>query len=549
MFATALALALAQDTAAAPQVDLRDLYDVEAYHLSLEVDPETETLRGLVTTTATSLTPSLETFQLDLVDAMEVTMVTVDGLEVEFTHTGDRLTCGLPNPVPRGGRVAVGVEYSGSPQARDSFTGFHWARTADDRPWINTSCQGPGAHSWWPCKASAFHPEDKPDRLSVEITVPTGLTAVSNGRLLGELELGDDRTTFFWEHGYPLETYTVTLNVAPYVVVEQTLDLPEVGEVPFLYYVLPENEEKAAVQFAQVPELLRIYSEAFGPWPFPGSKFALVETNFWGMEHSTAIAYGSSYPLWCQIEGASDRYASRNRLYDYILVHEVAHEWWGNAVSASAWGDFWIHEGFGTYAEGVYVEKTLGRAAADAWFAEAGSRTLGPGRLYRGDGVDSGGAYGSLIYSKGARVLNTLRHYIDDDDAWWRALREFNLRYRYRNASTEDFRAVVEEITGRDWRAFFDQWVYGDGTPRLAGSVRVTDAGLEVEIENTGTGETLFDVPLDLVWKDAEEHSLRLWIAPGASTTTVELDARPQAVEVVHLDRLLGAHDVRVEDE
>lgn len=143
-----------------------------------------------------------------------------------------------------------------------------------------------------------------------------------------------------------------------------------------------------------------------------------------------------------------DPFAFRNRRFDYVLVHELAHEWWGNAVSAADWGDFWLHEGFATYAEGVYVEHRDGREAADRYFAELRRSVPPRGALYRGRGRDAGQAYSPVLYGKGGLVLNTLRHYVDDDAAWWEALREFQRRFRYGCATTEDFRAVVEEETG-----------------------------------------------------------------------------------------------------
>ena len=130
--------------------------------------------------------------------------------------------------------------------------------------------------------------------------------------------------------------------------------------VLFRYYVLPESEEKARKQFAMVPELVRFFSEKFGPYPFPDDKFALAETPIWGMEHATVIAYGNSFPDAIRDTGAVDPYELRNKLYDYVLVHEAAHEWWGNAISAASWGDFWLHEGFSTYAEALWVEHVHG---------------------------------------------------------------------------------------------------------------------------------------------------------------------------------------------
>ena len=530
--------------------DPRAGYDVRRYDLALEVDPDTETLSGSVTTRARVTADSLEHFVLDLKQEFEVLGVSLEGAELPFEHRAERVRATLPSAAGAGDELAVTVTYRGQPKAAErAFSGFHWAKTADGRPWINTSCQGPGAHSWWPCKASFYHPQDKPDDgIRMSITAPEELYAVSNGRLERIEELEGDRRTFHWVHPYPLETYTVTLNVAPYVVVESELTLPGVDEpVPWIYYVLPENVEKAAVQFQQVPELLEIFTRAFGPWPFPEAKFALVETNFWGMEHSTAVAYGSSYPAWCQANGERDAYANRNRDYDYILVHEVAHEWWGNAVSANAWGHFWIHEGFGTYAEGVYVEFTQGREQADLWFARKVGRRGGQGRLFRGEDVNSGQAYSGLIYSKGAVVLHALRHYVDDDEAWWRALTAFNTRFRYGNADTEDFQGVLEEVTGKPWKRFFEQWFYGTGYPELKGSVTRSSGELLVEVHSSGGEGAGFHAPLDLAWSEGgEERRQRLWLEPGDNVQRVPVGPDAADVRVLHLDRLAGNHDVEV---
>ena len=534
----------------AQEEDARAHYDVMRYDLELEVDPVAEKLTGSVTVHAEVVADQLEVLQLDLKPEFDVSRVLVDGAELGFVHADDTLMCMFPTPVAKGGRVAVRVDYSGSPKAGErDFSGFHWAKTEDGQPWINTSCQGPGAHSWWPCKASFYHPEDKPDEgITMSITAPAGLYAVSNGRLKGIGYLDDQKRLFQWVHPYPLETYAVTLNVAPYVVVEDELVLEGGVKVPWNYYVLPENAEKAALQFQQVPELLQVYEEAFGPWPFPESKFALVETNFWGMEHSTAVAYGSSYPAWCKANDAEDRYAGRHRFFDYILVHEVAHEWWGNAVSAAKWGHFWIHEGFGTYAEGVYVEKTQGRERADEYFRGNGRRIGKSSRLFRGDNVNSGEAYSGVIYSKGAAVLNTLRHYVDDDEVWWASLRGFNQRFRYGNASTEDFQAVLEEKTGKKWKRFFDEWFYGSGTPALKGTVLADGAKIVVEVANEArSDDTTFLVPLDLTWNESgEKRSTRLWLEPGNTTQVVECEGSVSDLAVAHLYRVLGPHDVTV---
>jgi aminopeptidase N len=538
---------------AAPRAeDLRSAYDVEAYDLELAVRPDQEVLEGVARVRGVSLRDGLEVIQLDLSELHEVRSVRGEDEEaLEFERTKDGLLIHLPAPLQAKGSFSVAVSYRGEPKG-GGFDGFHWQRSASGAPWISTACQGLGAHYWWPCKSSYFHPEDKPERVSMAITCPAELTAVSNGRLQGVLDgapdwfdAGDGSwKTFSWRHDYPLETYSVTLNVGPFVAVHSELEVPGLEQpVPFSYYVLPENAEKAAVQFAQVPELVRVYSEAFGPFPFPESKFGLVETNFWGMEHSTAVAYGSSYPAWCEANGEKDRYAGRNRWFDYILIHEVAHEWWGNAVSAEHWGHFWIHEGFGTYAEGVYVEFTQGREAADRYFQENGARiSTRRGSLYRGDHPESGEAYTGLIYSKGAAVLNTLRHFVDDDELWWKSLADFNLEFRYGNASTEDFQAVLERNTGKAWGRFFQEWFYAEGAPQLKLHLESNAEGITVEVDNTH-GE--FHVPLDIAWSEGDEpRQHRLWLEPGESVHHIECPA-PSDARIEHLGRLLGKHELR----
>lgn len=544
-----LLLAIAEDA------DPRTAYDVDAYHLEWVVVPDDRRLEGRVVVEARATVGALSRVTLDMHEQLELVAARgADGAALETSRDGHALTVALPAPVESGNAFAITLDYRGHPKATDSFSGFHWAQTADGSPWINTSCQGLGAHYWWPCKASYFHPEDKPERITASVTVPKGLVGVSNGRFVEEVAsaptwfAGGEAawTTWRYDHPYPLETYSVTLNAAPYEVVATTLDTAA-GEVPYVYYVLPESAEKAAVQFAQVPGLVAAFEEAFGPWPFPKSKIALVETNFWGMEHSTAVAYGSSYPAWCVENDAEDPYARRNEDFDYILVHEMAHEWWGNAVSAASWGDFWVHEGLGTYAEGAYLELTESRERADAYFAgQNRSASRAKGALFRGEGVDSGQAYAGLIYSKGACVLNTLRHVIDDDETWWPFLREFQARFRYGNASTQDFFELLHEMTGKNYGWYARQFVYGEGSPRLSITVTVEDRLLKLRIDNT-TGD--FDCPVDLVWTEGdEERRDRVWVRGGMEGgADYVLGAPATNVRVPHLDRLIGRHEVTFE--
>lgn len=539
--------------------DHRNRYDVEAYRLDLSVDPVTQTLAGEVAIQATVTDAELATVVLDLRPPFVVTTVEdvtgplggsgpLAGPQLVFRRDKVRLEVDFATPKKKGESFCVAVTYSGKPRARGSFAGFHWETTKSGKPWIGTSCQDEGAASWWPCKDSFFHPEDKPERVFVNATVPAGLVAVSNGRLF-ERTTGEGVETFRWAHEFAIPTYSVTLNVAPYVSVASEIEIEgSEAKIPFEYWVLEEGLEKAKVQFAEVPALLAAYSRAFGPYPFQSSKFGLVQTSFWGMEHSTAVAYGSSFPAWIDEHGGDDPFATRNELFDYILVHETAHEWWGNAVTAKTWGDFWIHEGFATYGELVYLELAVDEETAQEHFEALRERVSKQGSLYRGKGLTSAQAYDEQLYQKGACVLATLRSFVGDDELWWKSLREFQARFRGKNADTDDFRAVVEDVTKRDLKQFFDEWFYGRGYPIVDGVVTAKPQKLVLDLDDKGTDATGFHVPVLVTWKDGQQAgSQSVVLAPGKNHVEIATKLKARDAEVSGLDRILCEHHVRYE--
>lgn len=536
--------------------DPRERYDVLTYRLDLRVDPERREIAGAVGIELVPRDGALASVELDLaahatVEAVEWRAGTLEpgsplaGEGWSFAHEGDRL---VGRPSAGGevrGRGTLVVRYRARPTSFDRFSGVHWKRAESGAPWVDTSCQAVGAHYWWPCKASFFHPEDKCERLWVNLRVPHGLYGVSNGRLVGHAE-GPAEDTFHWRHEYPLPTYAVAINVGPFVVTETALELPGYAQpTPFLTYVLPEHAERARVQFVDIPGIVATFSRYFGPYPFPASKVGVVEATFLGMEHATAIAYGSSFPRWRAEQGLEDPLARRNRAFDYILVHELAHEWWGNSVTASDWSDFWLHEGFATYAEAVYVEARDGPEAAQRYLESIAPQVGKGSRLCAEPGSDAGSAYSSALYARGAWVLHTLRHFVDDDEAWWDALRSFQERHRFGTASSEDLRREVERASGRGWSRFFEEWVHGAGFPRIEGAVHAVPGGIRVRIDNDGSDGAGFHVPLDLEWvEDGRTHRERRILEPGWNELEIERDAPVRDLRVVGLERVLGLHRV-----
>lgn len=542
----ALPAAAAPAAAAADESDPRADYDVRDYRLEVLVDPVSETLRGVTGIAGVVVAETLSVVELDLApplllqgvarisgDLFGKQLVTGDALAAE--HDGERVRVTLPVALRRGDRFTLGVWYSGRPQRRDDFNGFQWTRTpVGKQPWIASSCQTIGDYTWWPCKASFWHPEDRADRVAVHVTAPTGLTAVSNGRLV-DVEKGAGVTTWRWRLDHPVPTYAIAIAVGPFLKIEDSARLPGLDRPLLLqYFVLPESEAKARKQFAQVPELLTFFSEKFGPFPFADAKFGIVETPIWGMEHATVIAYGNSFPDAIRGTGEVDPYELRNTHFDYVLVHEAAHEWWGNAVTAGSWGDFWLHEGFATYAEALWVEHVHGLDEALDFMQAKKSGLSDLATVFRPRRATAAEAYDTQMYDKGAWLLHMLR-YVMGDAPFFAALKEFCSDPRWRSAtcSSADFQAACEKQHGGSLRTFFQPWLYGTRWPTYTvHAPKLEGNKATVAIECKSAGRFHHEMPLEVEARCSDGSRLlkRFVVATGATTIEIEGKAPIQSL-------------------
>jgi len=232
--------------------------------------------------------------------------------------------------------------------------GFVFSKDTNDKPFIGVAVQGTGASLWYPNKD---HQSDEPESVDIKVSVPNGLMNVSNGRLIAETALGDGYTQWHWKVRQPINSYNITLNIADYVHFEDRYN-----QLSLDYYVLKENLDKAKQQFQQVRPMMDCFYEKFGDYPFQKDGFKLVETPYLGMEHQSAVAYGNGYQ-----NGYLGTDLSKTGIglkWDFIIIHESAHEWFGNSVSATDIADMWIHESFTAYAESVFVECEFGKKEA-----------------------------------------------------------------------------------------------------------------------------------------------------------------------------------------
>lgn len=480
-------------------------YDVRRYDLEVAIDPAERSISGRNRATVTTVVP-LEVFEIQLDDALEVTAAAVDGAAASFRHDDGLVTVTLPATWRPGERHAVELAYGGRPKvaARPPWLdGLVWRETPSGAPWLGVTVQGDGADDWWPAKD---HPSDEPDEgMSIALTLPSTLIGLSNGRKVGERTNGDGTTTTRWEVSYPINNYLVTFNAAPYVAIEaEYRGVDRTLDETIVFWAIPEHVEEAKRLWAeQGAKILEVLGRRFGEYPFLGDKFWVAETPYLGMEHQTIVAYGAEFE-------------NNDYGFDELLLHEVAHEWWGNKISAADWGDFWLHEGFATYAEAVYVLDTLGEERYLDYMRGIQRRVRHRKPIVPGRDKTAFEAYASDIYVKGAAVLHTLRWQLGDE-AFFATLHRFanDERFAYRTVATADFERLVAEVSGGEIPWFWQRYLYRAEPPRWT-----------LERAPAGAGERI-----TLAWDDSA-FELPLPVAVDGAERRVEMPAGRASFEV-----------------
>jgi aminopeptidase N len=429
--------------------------DLLFYHLDVRVDPARKTIAGSNTIRFRMLTDDTR-IQLELHPSLRIDRIVLDQTTLEFDRDLNTVYVDFPQALRSGRTYSIDVHYSGQPLEQGRFGGLAFRADPAGRPWITTASEDVGASAWWPNKDQW---RDEPDEgMQIGVAVPNDLMDVSNGQFLGKTDLGDGYTRWDWRVSYPINSYNVALNIAAYAHFTDRH-----GNLPLDFYVLPENLERARTQFAQAKPMLEIFERYFGEYPFARDGFKLIEVPYLGMEHQSAVAYGNRF---------ANGYLGRDftgvgisLLFDFIIIHESAHEWFGNAVSAADVSDMWIQEGFATYLEALYVEQRWGKEAGIKYVNGEKPKVrnqdpvVTPRGIHRSPSQD--------MYFKGALFLHTLRSVVDDDTRWERTLRDFYQRFKYRNILTEDVVQFFNSALGRNLTAIFDQYLRRAALPKL----------------------------------------------------------------------------------
>ncbi|WP_306521445.1 M1 family metallopeptidase, partial [Rheinheimera sp.] len=437
--------------------------DVKSYALDLEIFPDEQKIAGRGETEFVLVAPS-DQVELKLDSRFDISKIEVNGKTAQYQRLGGVLTIELGAEQPSGSTAKVAVYYSGKPHVAKNAPwagGSVWSKTAKGEHFIATAVQGEGCDLFWPCKD---HFSDKADRMQIKLTVPKGLSAVTNGVLQKIAEVPGNKQRFDWLLTVPASDYNIALNIGPYSRISETYQSINGATVPIEFWALTENVDKAKTLIKDdVRGQLAFYERVLGPYPWGDQKMGVVETPHLGMEHQTVNAYGKGYKR--------DEYG-----FDWLLHHELAHEWFGNLMTHEKLNDAWLHEGFGLYMQPAYALDKLGISAYhyQMYKSYLGLQNCDP--IVRSGVVTSDQAFNPDIYGKGGWTLHTLRNLIGEE-AFWQATRELlygtadtaNLQYpitpRYRN--TQEFIAIVNRITGRDYQWLFDVYLYEAALPEL----------------------------------------------------------------------------------
>jgi aminopeptidase N len=436
----------------------RAWWDVVFYDLHVTLDPADSTIRGWNGITYRVLARS-RAMQIDLQAPLEIDSVIQDGRRVRYRQEGNAFFLAVVGQ-KKGTTATVTIHYHGKPHVAEKPPwdgGLIWARDPDGHPWISTACQGLGASVWWPTKDTQA---DEPDSQRVAVTVPDSLEAIANGRLRGVERRPDGWTTYEWFVTSPINNYDVAAYAGRYGQFTDSYE-GEGGHLTLDFRPLARNLDTARTQWRQAKPMLKCFEYWFGPYPWYRDGYQLIEAPHLGMEHQSALAYGNGYTNGYKGKDLSG--TGWGLTWDFIVIHESAHEWFGNSITTADIADMWVHESFANYSESLFTECQYGPAAGSAY-------VRGTRKLLKNDkpivgpyGVNTEGS-GDMYY-KGGNMLNTIRHVVDNDTTWRAVLRGLNVKFRHRIVTGKEVQDYISAQAGIDLHKVFEQYLTTTSLP------------------------------------------------------------------------------------
>lgn len=505
-----------QDTLRGSITPERAWWDLTYYHLDIIVNPADSSIIGTNTVTYRVLKPA-SLMQIDLQGPLTLIKAVQDNNVLKFKREGNVYWIELAEKQEQGRIYSVVLTYGGKPKVstRPPWSGgITWKKDKNGLPFIASSCQGEGASLWWPCKD---HMYDEPDSMLISVNVPGNLMDVSNGRLRSVVKQKNKTKTYNWFVANPIDNYGVNINIADYAHFSEIYK-GEKGSLDCDYYVLKEDFEKAKLQFKQAPLMLAAFEHWFGPYPFYEDGYKLVEAPYLGMEHQSSVTYGNGFKNGYQETDLS--YSGWGLKFDFIIIHESAHEWFANSITYEDIADMWVHESFANYAESLYVEYYFGKEAGSEYVLGTRANILNDIPIIGLYGINSEGSHD--MYYKGGNMLHTLRQIINDDEKWRSILRGLNKDFYHQVVKGSQIESYLSEKTGINLRTIFDQYLRDIRIPVFEYSVKGND--LTFRWNNCVPG---FNMPLKIYVSGKEQI-----VKPTPFLTTLKLDIENAVIKV-----------------
>lgn len=498
-----------QDTLRGAITPERAWWDLTHYSLEIEIDPKQKTFTGS-NRISYRVIETNDVMQIDLQPPLKITKIIQDGNDLSFQSNGNAHFIQLPGKQEVGNLKELTVFYEGTPHEaiRPPWDGgITWSEDENEMPFIASSCQGIGASIWWPCKD---HMYDEPDSMTIKVTVPEDLMAVANGRLRDTKRNRRTKTkSYEWFVSSPIANYTVNVNVGDYAHFDETYK-GENGDLDMDYYVLKENLEKAKVQFKDARRTLEALEHWFGPYPFYKDGFKLVEVPYLGMEHQSSVTYGNGYANGYRGTDLSD--TGWGLKFDFVIIHEMGHEWFANSITYSDIADMWIHESFTNYSESLFLEYHYGMEAGRSYVRGTRERIANDKPIIGPYGVNTRGS--SDMYYKGGNILNMLRSIVDNDEQWRNILRGLNEKYFHQVVQTDEIENYISKHADIDLSKFFDQYLRDHRIPIL--EYHFKEGNLNYRWSNC---REAFDMPVDV-----SIGNQRIRIEPSTNWNSVAME-------------------------
>ena len=500
----------------------------DALHYDVSIRPEFAT-KSITGTTIIGFiaTDSGLRMQVDLQQPLVVDSVTADiskfrngnftieDQRVNTEREGNVLWVDLPQPMKAGETSTIRITYHGVPREATHPPwdgGWIWKQDARGNPWMSVACQGLGASVWYPCKDTQSDEPD--DGASLHITVADSLQAIGNGRLRDVVKNADGTSTWNWKVTDPINTYNLVPYIGKYAHFGEQFAGGE-GALDCDYWVLAYNEAKAREQFKQVPEMLKCFEGWFGPYPFYKDSYKLVESPHLGMEHQSAVAYGNRYMngyLGSDLSGTG-----HGLKWDFIIIHESGHEWFGNSITTADIADMWVHEGITQYSEALFTECQQGVEAGADYVIGLRKKIENKKPVIGPYGVNQEGP--GDMYPKGANLMHMIRHIIGDS-TFKAMMLEMNKRFFHKVTSSAEVEKFISEFSGTDLGKVFDQYLRTTQVPELEWTM--SDGDLFMRWSNCVEG---FSMPANIM-VNGEERVLQVsknWSFPASGLRTAQV--------------------------